>query len=321
MDISDIKNRDHTRGNLSITALVLVLNIGTLYFYSLADGWWAIALSFVAMCTLMTTFSLLHEAVHRSFSRHAYINEAAGVVLGAFFPTSFHLQRRFHLNHHRNNRSLFEQFEYHRPKDARWIKSAQWYSILTGIYWFTAVAGVFFYLLIPTRFKKASRWRNKSTHFAVQTSSANYLNAALEESQTLIKAELLFALLFQVALCASFGISFGDWILYHVPFAIFWSNLQYVDHAYSEFDSKWGAWNLGMNRFFSGVLLNYNYHLTHHLYPDVGWADLPEITVDTEEQSYFRILTRMWGGTRPAPLEAGPRREPLSEISKGERHH
>ena len=52
MDISNIKNRDHTRGNLSITALVCVLNIGTLYLYSLVDGWWAVALSFVAMCTL-----------------------------------------------------------------------------------------------------------------------------------------------------------------------------------------------------------------------------------------------------------------------------
>ena len=318
MDVSQIKNRDHTRCNLSITVLILVLNIGTLYYYSRSDGWFAIGLSLVAMCTLMTTFSLLHEAVHRSFSRHVYINEAAGVVLGAFFPTSFHLQRRFHLNHHRYNRSLFEQFEYHRPKDARWMKSAQWYSILTGLYWFTAVAGVFFYLLIPTRFKNASRWRDKSSHFAVQTSSANYLNAALEESQTLIKAELMFAFLFQIALCVLFRISFGDWILYHIPFAIFWSNLQYVDHAYSEFDSKWGAWNLGMNRFFSGILLNYNYHLTHHLYPEVGWANLPEIKVNAEKKSYIRILTRMWGGTKPAPKETVLHREPLPAIKKGE---
>jgi len=128
----------------------------------------------------------------------------------------------------------------------------------------------------------------------------------------------MFAFLFQIALCVLFGISFGDWILYHIPFAIFWSNLQYVDHAYSEFDSKWGAWNLGMNRFFSGVLLNYNYHLTHHLYPEVGWANLPEIKVNAEKKSYIRILTRMWGGTKPAPKETVLHREPLPAIKKGE---
>src|SRR5690242_12035934 len=57
----------------------------------------AIAFSFVNN----TLFSLLHEAVHGIFHPNQRANDWAGRIAACFFPTSFSIQRAFHLTHHR----------------------------------------------------------------------------------------------------------------------------------------------------------------------------------------------------------------------------
>src|SRR5262245_25718228 len=47
-----------------------------------------------------TMFSLMHEAVHGLFHRNRMVNEVAGNLAAAFFPTVFVIQRLSHLTHH-----------------------------------------------------------------------------------------------------------------------------------------------------------------------------------------------------------------------------
>ena len=94
----------------------------------------AITFSFTAN----TLFSLLHEAVHGILSPNRQINEWGGRFAAAFFPTGLTVQRAFHFTHHRNNRTETEQFDIVHEGDALWLKKAQWYSLLTGVYCLSA---------------------------------------------------------------------------------------------------------------------------------------------------------------------------------------
>lgn len=77
----------------------------------------AIAFSFTAN----TLFSLLHESVHGIFSANRIVNEWAGRAASAWFPTGLSVQRAFHLTHHKNNRSRFEQFDVLNDGDVKWL--------------------------------------------------------------------------------------------------------------------------------------------------------------------------------------------------------
>ena len=100
-----------------------------------------------------TIFALLHEAVHGQFHPNGWVNEWCGRFAAGFFPTSFSMQRTFHLGHHQRNRSAVEQFDYLHPGDNKFFKYAQWYSILTGLYWCFVPLGCLAYCFLPWVFR------------------------------------------------------------------------------------------------------------------------------------------------------------------------
>ncbi len=136
LPLDDARAAVPARLNLALLVGCIVVTVSCLYLAShggslaLRIGA-AIAFSFINN----TMFSLMHEAVHGVFHPNATINEAAGRIAAAFFPTAFSLQRAFHLAHHRNNRSDCERFDLYGPDENRFLKFAQWYCILTGLYW------------------------------------------------------------------------------------------------------------------------------------------------------------------------------------------
>lgn len=246
-----------------------------------------------------TLFSLLHEAVHGIFSPHRGINEWAGRLAAAFFPTGFGIQRAFHFTHHRNNRSPAEQFDIVHDGDVGWLKNAQWYSLLTGIYWAVAVFGVVTYLVVP-KVLRLRLLRARESKVAEQTSSNEYLAALEQLDPVAARVEILFALLFQVALFLLLDLSLAGWLVCYAAFALSWSALQYADHAFSPLDRHEGAWNLEVGRINRAFFLNYHYHRAHHQHPSVPWSRLPALLDPAEPRpSYWRIWREMWKGPRP----------------------
>jgi len=257
-----------------------------------------IAFSFVGN----TFYSLMHEAVHRHFHRSAWVNEAAGRFAAGFFPTAFSLQRAFHLSHHRNNRSEHERFDYYAPHENRAIKFLQWYLILTGVYWVLPplFCSVYFFAA------EILNWRRlfgaRGAWFARQTSAESFLGVLNSVPIWKARADTIVSLLIQVALFVVLDLSFAGWAICYALFAVNWSSLQYTDHAFSELDTKEGAWNLRVNPSIRLLFLNYHFHLVHHRDPSIPWIHLPKHASEADpSQSFWSIYLQMWRGPKPLP--------------------
>jgi fatty acid desaturase/membrane-associated phospholipid phosphatase len=262
-----------------------------------------------------TMFSLLHEAVHGKFDTAPARNRIAGHVAAAFFPTSFTLQTALHLTHHRNNRSPVERFDYIGPEENVPLKTVQWFTILTGLYWLSIPLFWLFYCffgsLIPWRRLMPSEGR-----FARQTSAGAFLDSARALPIARIRVELALSIAVQAGLFWVLGLSWQSWLACYFAFGLMWSSLQYADHAFSALDQHEGAWNLRVSRFTHAVFLNYHDHLAHHRDVLVRWQDLPDAAGDAPKRSWLAMLFLMWRGPRLLPGSGqGERRQRQLEWS------
>lgn len=276
-----------------------------LYAASRATAWWQVLLAAVAFSYVNNTvFSLLHESVHRMFHANRSINEWGGRIAAAFFPTALTFQRIFHLRHHRNNRTDVEQFDYVRPTDNRVLKYAQWYAILTGLYWAASPLGILIYLVWPGAFR-SHLLRAKDSPLAQQTAADAMLEGFDDAPVGRIRMEIVFTLLIQAILIWATNATWQGWLICYAAFGVNWSSLQYADHAWSELDVREGAWNLRVNKAVQWLFLNYHHHKAHHQHPDVPWLYLDEHVDFTEERpSFVRIWLSMWRGPRPLPKDS-----------------
>ncbi len=303
----DGRLRERLPGRLNL-ALLLVASLAAatlLWAASQARSTWMVLAAAVAFSFVNNTlFALLHESVHGLFHDDSRINEIAGTLAAAWFPTSFSVQRAFHLTHHANNRSESEQFDYVHPGDVRWLKYAQWYAILTGLYWLFPPAFCLVHSLMPAAAR--ARWlSDREATVGRQTAASEYLAAVRALPIARVRAETMWAVAFQAALFRLCGFDARAWLLCYAAFALNWSALQYADHAFSSLDPRRGAWNLRVNPIVRGLFLNYHHHLAHHTHPHLSWRDLPRHVDPSERRpSFLGIYFRMWRGPRPIE-EAG----------------
>ncbi|MDA9951458.1 fatty acid desaturase [Oligoflexaceae bacterium] len=258
----------------------------------------AVAFSF----TNNTIFSLLHESVHKTFSHRRWLNESAGVLCAAFFPTGLTFQRICHLGHHCRNRTDHEMFDMYYPEDNRFLKFSQFYAIFTGIYWITLPIGCLLYLLVP-RFYDLLVWSGQKWSVMKHTDVAMLTPFTRGAPQLRIKSELLFSFLFQAALFIFLDLRWEAWLACYWIFGMNWGSLQYADHAWSSRDIREGAWNLRINPLVRLLFLNYHHHLVHHRFPHLPWIRLGKFIDDDEYRpSFLKIYLRMWLG--PTPVNA-----------------
>src|SRR5262245_52169593 len=84
--------------NIALAFAVLGTNATLLWTASHAASWVGLVLAASAFSfSNNTVYSLLHEAVHRKFHPNATVNEWAGRLLAASFPTGFSFHRMCHL--------------------------------------------------------------------------------------------------------------------------------------------------------------------------------------------------------------------------------
>jgi fatty acid desaturase len=251
-----------------------------------------------------TIFSLLHESVHGVFHDSTRVNRFFGRWLAAFFPTSFTLQRLFHLGHHARNRSRAERFDYLSPGDNVLLKNIQWYGILTGFYWFLPPLSCVLYLVAPSLFS-SDLIQSDEAKWSRQSGTGAMVAEVERLPRWVVRAEIVFAIALQAALFRVLDLNWTAWALCYGAFAINWSSLQYADHAWSPLDATRGAWNLRVNPVVRWMFLNYHHHRAHHENPKIPWIHLPRF-VDRDEPrpSFVRIYLRMWRGPRPLPEES-----------------
>ena len=269
-----------------------------------ASAWTVLAAALAFSYVNNTVFSLLHESVHGIFHDDKRVNEAAGILAAAMTPTGLSFQRVFHLSHHARNRTEDEQFDYFRPGDSRFLRRAQWYSILTGLYWVFLPLGCLVYLLAPRVFRLRA-FRSRDGLLGKQTGAAAMFSGLDRADRTRMRLEIFFSAVFQIALILLLDLNLAGWLACYAAYAVNWSSLQYADHAFSPLDVRNGAWNLRVNRVVQWLFLNYHHHLAHHQYPSVPWIHLPRyVNFGEPRPSFLAVYLSMWRGPRPLPRDA-----------------
>ena len=133
-----------------------------------------------------------------------------------------------------------------------------------------------------------------------------------------MRLEILFSVLFQVALALLLDLSFTGWLACYIAYAVNWSALQYADHAFSPLDPKEGAWNLRVTVPVRWLFLNYHYHLAHHQTPQLPWIHLPtRVAPDSPQPSFWSIYLRMWRGPRSIEAADASYARPNAPASSG----
>lgn len=252
-----------------------------------------------------TTFALLHEAVHSNFHSNKTINYIGGVILAAFFPTGFSFQKLCHLNHHRQNRTDYEMFEAYHENDSKPLKSFMLYSILTGLYWICPPLGALWLMIHPGSLLNSNVKNNYEVGRMGGAGMLRNFDGLPKSEITKMRLEILASVLIQAAIFYFLNLSFLSWILCYAAFAVNWSTLQYVDHAYSPRDVRHGAWNLKVSKFTQYMFLNYHHHLAHHQHPHVPWIHLGKfVNFDEPRPTFWKIYARMWKGLEKTEVEA-----------------
>ncbi len=287
------------KSNIAITVLSIPLLCGLLWVASHAEWYWMLLAAWLFSLLNNTPFALMHEAVHGVFSANRSRNDFFGILCGLPFPTSFTLQRIAHLGHHRRNRTDRELYDYYLPDQSKALRNFQLYSgNLMGLYWFCIPISNLILLIAPWLYR--SQWFIQGP--ARTLGFEPYIEEIAQGPVFRIWMECFAALIYQITLFWLLDLNWQGWLLCYWAFALHWSALQYVDHAWSPRDVLNGAWNLKVTSISRAIGLNFYYHLVHHRFPTVPWIHLPKLVNPDEKQpTFWEIYFSLWRGVKPAP--------------------
>ena len=289
--------------NIAIFLVAFPATWGLLWVASHQSLGWALLAAWAFMLVNHTPFSLMHEAVHGSFSSNRARNDFFGTLSAVALPTSFTLQRIAHLGHHRRNRTDEELYDYYLPGQSKALQNLHIYGgNLLGFYWSMIPLSNLILLIAP--------WIYMSRRFlegpARKLGFEPYVREIQEHGIVKIWFECLLALAYHVALFWALDLTWQGWLLCYWAFAMHWSALQYVDHAWSERDVIEGAWNLKVLPTTRLLALNYHHHLAHHRHPNVPWTALSGLVdQDKPRPTFWKVYFQLWRGTRRAPPMGG----------------
>jgi fatty acid desaturase len=293
------------RLNWTILGASAIATAGLLWLASHAPWWLALLAAILFAFVKNVPFALMHEAVHGVAANTPRRNDALGFIASCMFPTSFSLQRVAHLGHHSRNRTDDDLYDYYLPAQSRFIRNVWLYAgNLLGLYWFCIPLSNAVYLLATPLYRS----RTFIDRIAPALGFGPHVRDIAGLSPVKVWIEIACAFGYQVGLCWALDLHWGGWLLAHWLFAMHWSALQYVDHAWSERDVFNGAWNLSVFAPVRWLTLNYHYHRAHHTHPAAPWTALPALARDDERRpTFWQIYASLWrNGVQPAPPMGAP---------------
>ncbi len=278
--------------------------VGLLWVGSLrAEWWWALGWGVVFSYEMLFVYALIHQGQHDTLHSDPRLNYLLGVLLTTLFPTSFTMVRTTHQGHHLRNRTDYEMFDLYYETDHRFLKTAQFYCILVGLFWPIIPIGALLAAVSPKIFRLEVFKRGRGT---------GYLLGDIRESQAwAIRAEVVLCFLFFAGLILLLGARWQNLLVMYACFSVNWSTRQYVTHAFTRRDVVEGALNLRTGTLMSWLLLRGEWDLEHHRYPALPWPYLPDLARPEEpREDYLHQYLRQWAGPRlcrePAPESQQP---------------
>jgi len=298
---------------LNWTILVLAALATSACLRAVCHGFWWAALIFAFVNNV--PFALMHEAVHGVACANAKRNYVFGLIASSMFPTSFSLQRIAHQGHHARNRTDTDLYDYYLPTESRFIRNVWLYAgNLLGLYWFCIPISNALYILATPLYRSSAFIER----IAPRLGFGPHVRDIAQLPPLRVWLEIACAFGYQVALWRLLDLHWQGWLFAHWLFAMHWSALQYVDHAWSARDVTNGAWNLRVFAPVRWLTLNYHYHLAHHAHPAVPWTQLPRyVERDETQPSFWQIYVSLWRhGVQPAPPMGAPAERALFAASE-----
>lgn len=281
----------YLREAIFVAAIYFVWNQGSLAKFATIP---------LVAAVLFRNFSLMHDAVHKAAFKNKWTNDLAGFISGGICLLPFEQWRRSHLEHHTWSGNL--------DKDP-----------------VTAFISIF--PKLPPRVKSVLNffWMSWFPLLAMVQYTVFWALAAKITLQNRLSPRLAISL---AAPICTWGLAFAltpmpfflgalvpGAILYFVAVEVvnFPHHLQLPQYYGETRFAFWEQYKISRSciypRWFaSWIVLNFNYHTEHHLYPDVPWYHLPKLQKPLREalgaeyncDPHFTWIL----DNKPRPLEA-----------------
>lgn len=220
-------------------------------------------------CVIFRNFSLMHDAVHKAVSKNQFVNDFCGIFAGAICLLPFEQWRRSHLDHHTWSGNL--------DRDP-----------------VTAFITVFPKLPLQTQKILSFFWKTWFPLLAIVQYSVFWILAAKITLQHRTSFKLVLSSLSPFLFWGSIGaivpISFSVQVILPailiymvaVEAVNFPHHLQLPQYGGDVRFPFWEQYKISRSCiypkwFAEWVVLNFNYHTEHHLYPDVPWYHLSKL--------------------------------------------
>ena len=215
-------------------------------------------ISYLAACLINGTsgyflFSPMHDAIHSSVGRSKKLNLWVGRITFLYFSSlvAFELMRFIHFRHHRNANGPGDEADHVVQSGPAWLRPLKWPFIDLIYGW-----------------KYLGYWKDRPKS-ETRSVIIMFLTTLVVWPWLIINGYLMELLMFWIIpqRISFFFISFIFVYLPHVPNEI------------SEKEDAYRATSIreGMEWFLSPLMMYQNYHLVHHLYPNVPFYRLVKI--------------------------------------------
>jgi len=290
-----------TRINLALAGAVVVAHALALIVLPAAgaDARWLIVAFAVAALMSPTHWALIHEAIHGMLLPRRADNERLARMLAILFGVPFRAVRFAHLRHHRYNRTPWGREEVYDPAlRSRPVAYALHYGRITfGLY-----AGEL--ILSALCWLPRSVLRRQLLALCPDPGDGAPGMASVFDRDVLSPKALAQIRIDAIGVVALYATAFFLCGVHWPPLAgmllvrgFVASQLDHAPHHDTPLDRRDHALNLSAPRWLRGVLLNFNFHRTHHQHPNLPWRALPAHSdVQPGDVSFARGVLRQWRG-------------------------
>ncbi len=214
-------------------------------------------------------WGLIHEAIHKHLHSNNKMNENGGRMLSILMGVSFHILRFGHLMHHKLNRNWQSEFV---TKNSAKEKASYYFNLLGGLYITEFLSSMLVALLPRKAFLYLANKKDLIDNPDVFPAGERFFYV----KNNVKYARTDFAITAIIHIAAFFAYSGFIWLFaaYLASRAVMISFIDNLYH-YGTATDKAGK-NLFLPKWAAALLLNSNYHETHHLSPNVPWIELPQ---------------------------------------------
>lgn len=293
------RSRIPKRINLFLSMLLLTSQIYVLFLFPFVNNVAPVIATlslWAAVLMTLPTWYLIHEAIHEMFYPNKYFNDFIGKLLSVVCGVSFRGIRTAHLLHHRWNR--IEEFsEVYNTEKTSWLDANlnYYFLLLGGLYWVELLGGLLICLPASVRTQMAARLAGQNNYMKRVYESLNRPQNAKQIHIESVLSAILFAFSFLF-----YGQHYGILlvVLSARAFLIsFFDNSFHFDTDVNPGNNSEGTRNHSMPA--SWMILNFNFHKTHHKNPRIPWIELPAHahleTKGCEGNYIFRALEQLRG--------------------------